>query len=94
MDAQILKEIKEVRQLLSKMIGTTDLPAKQQFSTQALDKAAEEFKTLSIQHGEWISDVSKIIKGAPYGSGKFIVKISDSITILSGVKQGILTEKI
>jgi hypothetical protein len=74
MDEQILKEIKEVRLLLSKMIGTTDLPAKQQFSTQALDKAAEEFKTLSIQHGEWISDVSKIIKGAPYGSGKFIVE--------------------
>jgi hypothetical protein len=73
MDAQILKEIKEVRQLLSKMIGTNDLPAKQQFSTQALDKAAEEFKTLSIQHGEWISDISKIIKGAPYGSGKFII---------------------
>jgi hypothetical protein len=74
MEAEILKEIKEVRQLLAKMIGTFDLPAKQQFSIQALDKAAEEFKILSIQHGEWISDISKIIKGAPYGSGKFIVE--------------------
>ncbi len=74
MDNQILKEIKELRRLLSKLIGTSDLPEKQRFSTLALDKAAEEFKSLSIQHGEWISDISKIIKGAPYDSGKFIIE--------------------
>jgi len=74
MDNQILKEIKEVRLLLSKMIGTSELPEEQKFSKEALDKAAVEFKALSLQHGEWISDISKIIKGAPYGSGKFIVE--------------------
>ena len=76
MEDKIYKEIKEVRLLLSKLIGTSDLPEKQKFSTEALDKAAEEFKNLSIQHGEWIKDgdISKIIKGAPYNSGKFIVE--------------------
>ena len=47
MEDKIYKEIKEVRLLLSKLIGTSDLPEKQKFSTEALDKAAVEFKNLS-----------------------------------------------
>ena len=76
METKILKEIKQVRDLLSKLVGTYDLPAKERFSTQALDKAALEFKRLSIERGEWISDyeLSKVIKKAPHYCGKFIIE--------------------
>jgi hypothetical protein len=76
MEEQILKEIKELRSILSKVIGSSDLPVKQQFSKEAISKAATEFRKLSIERGEWIKedDISKIIKKAPYHSGKFIIE--------------------
>jgi hypothetical protein len=76
MEKQILKEIKELRLLLSSLIGTSDLPVKQRFSKEAITKAAVEFKKLSIDRGEWImeGDISKIIRKAPYYSGKFIIE--------------------
>jgi len=76
MEAQILKKIQEIRKLLSVLIGTSDLPKKQQFSLEALDMAAKDFKKLSIERGEWITeyDITKIIRKAPYNSGKFIIE--------------------
>jgi hypothetical protein len=76
METNVLKEIKEIRNLLSQLIGTSDLPSNQRFSKEALDKAAEQFTKLSIQRGEWIpdGDIGKIIKKAPYYSGKFIIE--------------------
>ncbi len=76
MEALILKEIQEIRKSLAKIIGTSELPTRQQFSKESLDKAADEFKKLSIQRGEWITDsqISDIIKKAPYYSGKFIIE--------------------
>lgn len=41
---QILKEIKELKFLLAKVIGSSELPVKEQFSGEALTKAAKEFK--------------------------------------------------
>lgn len=75
MEDQILKEIKELRLLLSKIIGTSELPAKERFSKESISKAAAEFKKLSIKRGEWITqdEISKIIKKAPYNCGKFII---------------------
>lgn len=75
MENQILKEIREIRRLLSRLIGTSDLPTRKQFSQETLDKAAQEFKNLSIERGEWITndEISKIIKKAPYNAGKFII---------------------
>jgi len=76
MEAEVLKEIKEIRKSLAKIIGTSELPTRQQFSKESLDKAAKEFQTLSIKRGEWITDgdISHIIKKAPYHSGKFIIE--------------------
>jgi hypothetical protein len=54
MDEQILNELKELRYLLSRLIGTSELPLEQKFSQEALDKAAKEFQKLSIERGEWI----------------------------------------
>ena len=76
MDDQILNELKELRHLLSRIVGTSELPLEQKFSQEALDKAAKEFQTLSIERGEWVQDddIRKIIKGAPYRPGKFIIE--------------------
>jgi hypothetical protein len=76
MDDQILYEIKEVRKLLSKLIGSSDLPASQQFSREALDKVAEEFKKLSIERGNWVKEheIYKVIKDAPNYCGRFIIE--------------------
>ncbi len=76
METLILKEIQDIRKLLAKIIGTSELPVKQQFSKDSLDKAAKDFRSLSIQRGEWITDgeISDIIKKAPFYSGKFIIE--------------------
>jgi hypothetical protein len=74
MQSQITTELKELKLLLSKLIGSSDLPSKEQFSPQIIDKAAREFKKLSIARGEWITEgeLYKYFKDAHYGSGKFI----------------------
>jgi len=76
MEDQILKEIKELRSLLSQLIGTSDLPAKEKFSKESITKARAEFKKLSVERGEWIPEhsISSIIKKAPYSPGKFIIE--------------------
>ena len=74
MQNQLLAEIKELKTLLAKLIGTSDLPAKEQFSIDALDKAAKQFQKLSIEREEWIEDgkIDRFIKHAPYRAGTFI----------------------
>lgn len=76
MEQEILSEIKALKKLLSKIVGTSDLPAKQQFSTEAIAKAAKEFQKLSIERGEWLveSDIHKVIRKAPWRAGKFIIE--------------------
>ena len=79
MDDKTLKEIKEIRLLLSKIIGTSDLPIKERFSNNALDEAANHFRVLSIKRKEWISgsEISAIIRNAPYNAGRFIIEHFD-----------------
>lgn len=73
---KLYAEIKQLRSLLAKVVGTQDLPKREQFSKEALKKAASEFRKLQIERGEWVpgSDISKIIRSADYGSGKFIIQ--------------------
>ena len=72
---EILDEIKQLKNVLAKIIGSSELPAKEQFSVEAVEKAAKEFQKLSIERGEWVLDeeISKYIKGAPWRCGKFII---------------------
>jgi len=76
MEEKILSEIKQIRKLLSELVGTSDLPVKQKFSRDAISKAAKEFRKLSIERGEWIpnSDVQKVIKHAPWYPAKIIIE--------------------
>ena len=71
-----LNEISKIKDLLATLIGSSDLPAKQRFSKEAISKAAKEFQKLSIERGEWLSesDIHKVIRKAPWRAGKFIIE--------------------
>lgn len=74
MENQILKEIKEMKIVLAKVIGTSELPVKERFSTDAINKASKEFLKLSIERGVWVEEghIEKYIKYAGWRSGAFI----------------------
>lgn len=76
MEEKIFDELKQIRRLLSKLIGTADLPANERFSMEAISKAAKEFQKLTIERGEWIPDneIDKIIRTAHYCPGKFLIE--------------------
>ena len=76
MEDKVLSELRQIRKLLSDLVGTTDLPASQKFSKEAISKAAKEFRKLSIERGKFIpsDEISKIIKHAPWNSGKTIIE--------------------
>ena len=78
-EAKIYTELKQLRNLLAKVVGTHDLTKREQFSKDAIKKAAAEFRKLQTERGEWISqdDISKIIRSAPYSCGKFIIEKFD-----------------
>lgn len=73
---KLLVELKQLRYLLAKVVGTQDLPKREQFSKEAMKKASSEFRKLQIERGEWVNehDISKIIRSAPYYCGKFIIE--------------------
>lgn len=74
MQKQILSELKELRLVISKLVGSADLPVKEQFSIEKVDKAAKEFKNLLLKRGEWISEheLYRYFKDVNFGVGKFI----------------------
>lgn len=74
MQKQILAELKELRLVIAKLVGSSDLPVQEQFSIDKIEKAAKEFKGLLVKRGDWISesDLYKYFKYASYGIGKFI----------------------
>ncbi len=76
MQKQILTELKEIKMVLAKLVGSADSAPELQFSTDALNKAAKQFQKLSIERGEWIKDdeIHKYIRKAPYRAGAFIRK--------------------
>lgn len=76
MEDKILEEIKQIRKLLSELVGTSDLPVSERFSKDAVAKAAREFQKLSIQRGEWISshDIDSVIRHAPFRAGYLIIE--------------------
>jgi len=76
METNILEELKQIKQILSKITGTENLPAKEKFSQKALDKAAKEYQDMVIKRGEWVSnsDLYQVSKIYSWNSGKFIIE--------------------
>src|SRR3954469_472807 len=73
MQKQVLDELKELRSILSHLIGTSDLESKEQFSKESLDKAARLFAKMAAQRGDWVKEdeLGKYIK-ADWRAGSFI----------------------
>lgn len=76
MEEKVLKELKGIKKMLSELIGTSELPAKEKFSKEAITKAAKEYRKMAIERGEWLTDdeISKVIRKAPWGSGKVLIE--------------------
>ena len=76
MEEKILIELKQIRKLLSEVVGTSELPAKQKFSKEAIAKVAKEFRELSIKRGEWVErdEIHRVIKHASWSSSKIILE--------------------
>lgn len=76
MEEKILKEIKQIRLLLSELVGTTDLPASEKFSKEAITKAAKEYRKLAIERGQWLEnyEINKVIKNWTWKAGKVIIE--------------------
>ena len=74
--AQILAEIRELKQILSKVIGSVYESPENRFSAEALDKAAKDFQKWTIDRGDWVGEdeIEKYIKPAPWNAGAFIRK--------------------
>lgn len=75
-ELEILDELKKLSSILSRVIGSSEMPESKRFSKAALDKAAKEFKKLETQRGEWVNNegIRKYIKNAPYYAARFIVE--------------------
>src|SRR5579872_804180 len=69
-------DIRDIKTLLAKLIGTDDLPPELRFSEEALNKAAAEYVRLCIDRGDWVKEreIVQYIKTAPWNAGIFIRK--------------------
>jgi hypothetical protein len=76
MEKEILKEIQELKFILSKLIGSDKENPENRFSEEALDKAQKLYLKMSIERGDWVKDseISRFIKSAPWSPGTFIRK--------------------
>jgi hypothetical protein len=73
MQKQILTELKELKSILSHLIGTSELESQEQFSKDSLDKAARLFAKMTTQRGDWVKEdeIGKYVK-ADWRAGSFI----------------------
>jgi hypothetical protein len=73
MQKQILSELKELKSILTQLVGTADQPGQDQFSKEALAKASKLFIRMAAQRGEWVKEdeLGKYIK-ADWRAGSFI----------------------
>jgi hypothetical protein len=73
MQKQVLSELKELRSILTQLVGTADQPGQDQFSKEALAKASKLFIRMAAQRGEWVKEdePGKYIKAA-WRAGGFI----------------------
>lgn len=77
MNKQILEELKDLKSVVYKLAGISEQSDESPISTEAIEKATKEFRSLEIQRGEWLQDydLDKYFKGVGYGAGKFIREV-------------------
>lgn len=74
MATTLKSELQEIKLLLSKILGTSDLKPEEQFSEEVLNDAGKLFLKFRTERGEWIEEgkLSKIFKGCHWHTGKFL----------------------
>lgn len=74
MEDKIYTELKELRLLLARLIGTADQPVENQFSQEAVEKAAKAYQRMTIERGDWITEKEfpKYLGLCSWRAGKFI----------------------
>lgn len=50
MEEKVFMELKQIRILLSDLVGSSDLPANKRFSIESIAKAAKEFRKLYFKN--------------------------------------------
>lgn len=76
MEEQVLKELKEIKDLLAHLTGTHDLPKKDRFSKAAIAKAAKEYQKLAMQRDDWIPrwKFNKVFMETPRNCEKVLIE--------------------
>jgi hypothetical protein len=76
MHNEILEEIKELKTLLAKLIGTADQTVENRFSEDTLNRVAKDFLKMSIERGDWVKDsaIPGYLGPCPWNAGTFIRK--------------------
>lgn len=84
---KILREIQELKAILSIVIGTADRVGDDRFSTEALNQAAKLFSKMSIERGDWAGEkqLGDYLGSCPWNVGAFIRK---EFAFTSWVKKG------
>jgi hypothetical protein len=59
MEKEILKEIHELKLILSKLIGSDKESPENQLSEEALNKAQNLYLKMSIERGDWLPGISR-----------------------------------
>lgn len=74
MNENIISELRDIKSILSKLLGTSGLKPGDQFPTEVLDKVAKLFLKFRTERGEWIEEngLSKYFKDCHWYTGKFI----------------------
>ncbi len=86
-DDAILRELQELKAILSIVIGTADRVGEDRFSTEALNQAAKLYKKMSIERGDWVCEklLEDYLGPCPWNAGAFIRK---EFAFTSWVKKG------
>lgn len=87
MQKEIISDIKAIKKILAHLIGSNNLSETDQFSPEALDKAATEYRKLSVSRGDWVNgnELYKYFKGAHWDAGRFL---RESLGFSNFFKQG------
>lgn len=76
MQKEIIREIRELKQLLEKVIGLDKETQDKKYSEESISNAQKLYLKMSIDRGDWVkeSEIGRYIKSLPWNAGSFIRK--------------------
>lgn len=83
----ILRELQDLKSILSTVIGTSDRVGEDRFSAEAVAEAARFYQKMNIERGEWVTEeqLPKYLGHCPWKPGAFI---REQFAFTSWVKKG------